>query len=109
MCISMGQSRLLFLCCSLKSKPLLPKNVGALLSLVECSFGIYLIHPVIMNVLYKIFDWQPIAFNPVISIPMFCIVFILPCHLAVWAMKKIPVVRRLVWVDLKCKGVEGKI
>lgn len=67
-----------------------------ILSLAECSFGIYLIHPVIMNILYKVMGWQPVMFNPVISIPAFCIAFIVPCHIAVWIMKKIPVIRRLV-------------
>lgn len=69
---------------------------GYVLSLADCSFGIYLIHPVIMNVMYKVLQWQPIAFNPIISIPVFCVAFIVPCHFVVWIMKKIPVVRRLV-------------
>lgn len=69
---------------------------GYILSLADCSFGIYLIHPVIMNILYKVMGWQPIMFNPVIFIPVFCVAFIVPCHIAVWIMKKIPVVRRLV-------------
>ena len=67
-----------------------------IMSLADCSFGIYLIHPVIMNVMYKVLGWQPIMFNPVLSIPLFCVAFIVPCHLVVWIMKKIPVVRRLV-------------
>ena len=57
-------------------------------------FDIY--DPVIMNVLYKVIGIQPISFNPLISIPIFCIVFILPSHLVVWIMRKIPVIRKLV-------------
>lgn len=73
------------------------KNQGNyLLSLANCSFGIYLIHPVIINILYKVVGCQPIMFHPVISIPVFCAAIIVPCHIAVWIMKKIPVVRRLV-------------
>lgn len=72
------------------------KMGGYFISLAECSFGIYLIHPVIMNLLYKVIGLQPIMFNPVVSIPLFCVAFILPCHLTVWLMKKIPVVRQLV-------------
>lgn len=66
------------------------------MSLADCSFGIYLIHPVLMNFLYKFMGWQPIMFNPVISILVFCMAFIVPCHITVWIAKKIPVVRRLV-------------
>lgn len=65
-------------------------------SLSVCSFGIYLIHPVIMNVLYKVVEMQPIDYNALISIPGFAIAFIVPVWIVVIVMRKLPILNRLV-------------
>ncbi len=67
-----------------------------LLSLAGCSFGIYLLHPVIINMLYKVVNIRPTNFNAVISIPVFAIMFIVPVWFAVYIMKKIPFIKHLV-------------
>ena len=67
-----------------------------LLSLAGCSFGIYLLHPVIINMLYKVVNIRPTNFNAVISIPVFTIMFIVPVWFAVYIMKKIPFIKHLV-------------
>ena len=67
-----------------------------LLLLADCSFGIYLLHPVIMNVLYKVVKLQPTQFPALISIPICALIFIIPTWLGVAIAKKIPFIRKLV-------------
>lgn len=71
-------------------------KMGGLGNLAECSFGIYLIHPVVMNILYKVLDLRPDYYFALISIPLFTVAFIIPSWLCVAVMKKIPLVKKLV-------------
>lgn len=69
---------------------------GVLRDMADCSFGIYLIHPVIMNVLYKVLDIRPDYYFHMISIPLFVIAFITPSLICVAVMKRIPWIKKLV-------------
>lgn len=62
----------------------------------KASFGIYLIHPVIMNVLYKVLNIQPTMFPALLAIPAFTICFFFPAWLIVIICKRIPVIKTLV-------------
>lgn len=73
------------------------KNIsGGGYSLAACSFGIYLMHPVVMNVLYKVWKILPTDNCGIISIPVFVLVFIIPAWIGTAIMKKIPIIKKLV-------------
>ncbi len=65
-------------------------------SLGECSFGIYLLHPVVLNFVYKELSLHPGVLHPCISLILFWLPLVTGCHVMVWAMRHIPVVRKLV-------------
>lgn len=58
------------------------------------SFGIYLIHPFVINLISSKLDYEFI--HPIIGIPITVITVLLISCLFVWIMKRIPVVKKLV-------------
>lgn len=72
------------------------KTPAFIVKIGELSFGVYLIHMLWINILYKLLEFNPFSMNAVIS---FVIVFIAVSVLSlfsVWIMKKIPFVRKLI-------------
>jgi surface polysaccharide O-acyltransferase-like enzyme len=72
-------------------------------SISIASFGIYLIHPLVMNVIASDEMMKLIGFkinysliHPVIGTPITIIVVLLLSHLSIWIMRKIPFVQKLV-------------
>lgn len=59
-------------------------------------FGIYLIHPVFLNLLYKFLHVTPLMFGAGLSLPVFFLGILLPAVLGAWVMKRIPVLDRYV-------------
>ena len=59
-------------------------------------FGIYLIHPVFLNLLYKFLHVTPLSVGAGLSLPLFFLGILLPAALGAWVMKKIPVLDRYV-------------
>lgn len=72
------------------------RDIKVMANLGGCTFGIYLIHPVIMNVMYKVVNIQPILYNSWIAIPVFILIFTVPTWLVVNVIKRIPYINKLV-------------
>lgn len=64
-------------------------------SLADCSFGIYLIHPVFINLTYKFLKLYPIGYSEWLSIPVFAGAFFFMSWGAVLIIKKIPYIGKL--------------
>ena len=68
------------------------------LSIASCSFAMYLIHPVFINLTYKMLHISPLDFSPFIfcGIILFFIAFTLISYFISLIMKKIPLLNKLV-------------
>ncbi len=64
--------------------------------LCACSFGIYLIHPFFINLLYKAAGFTPLSMPIFIGIPVMLAVVLAISFCCAWILKKIPGVNRLV-------------
>ena len=71
-------------------------NSKLITSVAECSFGIYLLHPVVMNILYKVIKISPVQLNPWYSILLFVLALLVPTWAIVWILKKIPWIREYI-------------
>lgn len=60
-----------------------------------CTLGIYLIHPFFLNLMIKLLHIYPLHFVKWISIPVTCIIIFFVSYLAVYVLKKIPIINRL--------------
>lgn len=60
----------------------------------KLSFGIYLIHPVCMNLLYKALHLTPMMGSAVLTIPLFVILMLVPSYIAAWIASKLPIVKK---------------
>jgi len=75
------------------------KQLGRILECISsCSFGIYLIHPVFINLLYKAIDITPTNFpgGVVCGIILLWTVIFLFSWVTTWVMKKMPVFSRII-------------
>lgn len=72
------------------------KKDGIVINISNYSFGIYLVHPIFLNLLYKVFNWQNISIPPILfEIVTFTIVFSLSYALT-GLIKMIPVFGKLI-------------
>ena len=60
------------------------------------SFGVYLIHPVFLNISYKLLGITPLSFSIWLSLPLFFLCTLLLAAAVVWALRKIPVLCKYV-------------
>lgn len=60
------------------------------------SFGVYLIHPVFLNIYYKFLNVTLLSFSIWASLPLFFLASLLPAVLAAWALRQVPALRRYV-------------
>lgn len=60
------------------------------------SFGIYLVHPVFLNIAYKFFHITPLNFPLWLSLPVFFLLTLLLSALAAWVLRRIPPLRKYV-------------
>lgn len=72
----------------------IPKNL--ILSLSGLSFGIYLVHPVFLNLFYKLLHVMPVEGNFAVRFPVFFAVTFLGAAGTTWILKKIPPLRKYV-------------
>ena len=72
------------------------KNTGFWESASALSFGVYLIHPVFLNLYYKFLNVTPLSFPVWASLPLFFLGALLPAALGVWVLRKLPFMRRYV-------------
>lgn len=70
----------------------------AVLSVASCSFAMYLIHPVFINMTYKMLHISPLNFSPLIfcGILIFFIAFAVISYIISWIMRKIPLLNKLI-------------
>lgn len=65
----------------------------------KTSFGIYLIHPLVIDILrngYMGINIGPMTFNYIIGIPVVSIIVFLLSYIIIWIIQRIPVIRRIV-------------
>ena len=62
--------------------------------LAGCTWGIYLIHPFIIHIFGKLFDFNIVNYNNFIAFPICCIVIFALSALATFTLRKIPFVKR---------------
>lgn len=72
------------------------KNTGFLESASAISFGVYLVHPVFLNIYYKFLHLTPLSFPLWISLPLFFLGTLLPAAVAAYVLRKLPLLRRYV-------------
>ena len=83
-----------FFCLCLRLEPVLRQ--GGLLRMVsDCCFGIYLIHPVFIDLLRSLrLDFS--SYSALWLLPLCYVVFLLLSFAAAWILRRIPLLRRLV-------------
>lgn len=59
------------------------------------TWGIYLIHPLVLNVLIKVLKFNPLDYPAYFSIPIVCIGVFVISLLFIFALKKIPLFKRM--------------
>lgn len=64
--------------------------------LADLSFGIYLVHPVFLNIAYKFFHITPLSFPLGISLPLFFLGTLLSAAVLAWVLRKIPPLKKYV-------------
>lgn len=79
------------------NKPLKHEKAVSMLSFVsKCSFGIYLVHPLLIDILNRFAGINNLIINPVISVPVLAI-FVFVCSLGISALiNKLPVMKK--WI-----------
>lgn len=65
-------------------------------SLGECSFGIYIIHQLFINIIYKVLKIKYILNNPYIGIIIYTLVILLISYIVVYILRKIKLVRKYI-------------
>ena len=71
------------------------KHAGLLQGLSECSLGVYLTHPIFVDLL-RSRHWDLARFSAVWLFPLCLLSFLLLSFAAAWVLKKLPLLRRLV-------------
>lgn len=73
-----------------------PKYNTLIVGASKLSLGIYIIHPLVMSILYNLWKLDSSSLNPVYFIPIFAfIVFIISSFLT-WGLIKIPIIKKIV-------------
>lgn len=62
----------------------------------ELSFAVYLIHPVFLNIAYKLFHVTPLSFPIGVSLPVFFLGTLLLSAAGAWVLRKIAPLRKYV-------------
>lgn len=62
----------------------------------DLCFGIYLIHPVFLNIFYKFLGWTPLSFYIGVSLPVFFVGVLALAFIGAWILRKIPAIKKYV-------------
>lgn len=77
------------------NKTLSSDHAGRLLScLSKCSFGVYLIHPFLIETLSKLLHVTTLSFSPFLSVPVLSAAVFLVSVLLSWVMNQIPFIKK---------------
>lgn len=69
----------------------LNKQSGRVLEEISrCTFGIYIIHPILLHLMVLVFQFNPHTNLPVITLPLMGIVIFASSFLIVWGLRRIP-------------------
>ena len=79
---------------SLEHKPILKYGKQMIVHLSRLSFAIYLIHPVFLNVMYKVLQVTPVDFPFGVSLPVFFAITLLCSIISAWILHKITPLRK---------------
>jgi surface polysaccharide O-acyltransferase-like enzyme len=63
----------------------------ALLLLSKCSFGIYLLHPLVLESFFSFFHIDTLSFNPIFSVPLFSLGIFILCAIVTMILQRIPI------------------
>lgn len=72
------------------------RTLQIILHLSKCSFGVYLIHMLILNKLELLLHWTPLSFLPLINIPLLSVAVFVISYLIIALIHKIPVLNRYI-------------
>lgn len=72
------------------------KSRGVLKKMDELSFGVYLVHPVFLNVLYKGFHFSPLDYSLALTIPIIFVIALGGAVLITWVLRKFLILRKYV-------------
>ena len=69
---------------------------GRTVKLAETTWGVYLIHPVFIHLLFKAFRWNPFDFAPLFSVPLVILAVFLLSAGTVSLARKIPMIKEYI-------------
>mgnify|MGYP007070216608 CR=1 FL=1 len=73
-----------------------PSVTRWILDLSACSFGIYLVHPIILGKLRPFFDFDPNSYWPLLGIPLLTLIVFIVAYAIIKVMKLIPILGKYV-------------
>ena len=62
-----------------------------------CCWGIYLIHPFVINLIIKFIKFNPLDYLWIITIPLTCILIFALCAISIWILRKIPLIKKYIF------------
>ena len=73
-------------------------NLGGekLMELSKCTLGIYLVHPLFLNLMLKLLHIYPLHLPALVSVPVTCIFIFCLSYLTVYILRKIPAVKWII-------------
>lgn len=81
---------------SLEHRPVVKYGKKVIVNLSKLSFAIYLIHPVFLNVMYKVLHVTPVDVSFVLTFPIFFGITLLCSVMGAWCLQKITPLRKYV-------------
>lgn len=78
----------------IKDKQIAPKYHSVLISASKLSLGIYIIHPLVMNVLFDYGNIDSASLNPIYFIPLFALIVFIISYCVSFVLSRIPVLKK---------------
>ena len=78
----------------IKDKKIAPKYYPVLISASKLSLGIYIIHPLVMNVLFDYGNIDSASLNPIYFIPLFALMVFIISYCASFVLIRIPIIKK---------------
>lgn len=79
-----------------KDLQIAPKYHKFLISVSKLSLGIYIVHPLMMTIVFDLWGINSASLNPIFFIPVFAFLIFLLSYLVVYVISKIPVMKKIV-------------
>lgn len=65
-----------------------------MINLCKYSFGVYLVHPLVLSVLKKYFGFDSLIINPIFSVPLLTFVVVIISYMVSGVLNKLPIIKR---------------